>query len=99
MDLPTEVIEKLGTMTDKAISDTFDVPIQVVHTTRADLGIPAYRKHSVTYLKKLSRDDFDKLRGLLGKQRDTKLATDFNVSREYIRQLRVKFSVPRYKKS
>jgi hypothetical protein len=55
-------------------------------------------KHSITTLKKLTIEILDNINKELGTQRDSVLARKYNISREYIRQLRNKQNIPKYSK-
>jgi hypothetical protein len=98
MRLPEKAKDILGTMTDKSVGEIYGMPTQKIHSIRTSLNIPPFRKHSTTHLKKLSKKEFEALRELLGTEKDIELAKLYGVSREYIRQLRKKYNIIRYKK-
>jgi len=88
---------RLGTASDSTIAKEFNIPKHKVFRNRVEYSIPPYRKHLLTRKKiKLERAEFDELINKIGKAPDTHIATEFKISREYVRQLRLRHNVKKY---
>lgn len=96
LEFPKEYLEKLGKVPDRVIAEALNVTTQTVYGYRKAANIAPYGKHDKTHHTKLSDSDFKALIAALGTQRDAILAKTFGVSREYVRQLRVKHNIKKY---
>jgi hypothetical protein len=95
-EFPKDQYEKLGKVPDRVIAEVIGVTTQTVYGYRTAAGIPPYGKHDKSHHTKLSDADFKALVAALGTQRDSILARTFAVSREYVRQLRLKYKIKRF---
>ena len=91
-----EYLKRLGTVPDRVLAAEAGVSLQAIFTARQNRKIEPHYKHNDTPLKKLSRDNYQMLIGELGKSRDTALARKYDISREYVRQLRVRNNVAKF---
>lgn len=96
MSMLKEDIKRLGKAPDRVIAEEIGSTVQAVFTERKSRHIPAFGKHSIVHYKKLTEEDYEELISLLGLRRDSILARTYGVSREYVRQLRLKFNKPKF---
>lgn len=89
-------ISMLGNVPDRIVAEKLGVSIQTVQAERVSLGIKPKRQHEKKHLKKLSEKEFSELISNLGVKRDSELSRTFNISREYVRQLRLKNNKLKY---
>ena len=87
---------KLGVVHDRVIAEQFGVSTQTIYGIRTAKNIKPCGKHHQTHHTKMEPAAFDSLVKELGTMRDSHLAKKYNVSREYIRQLRTKQGIAKY---
>lgn len=96
LSLTDEQIIKLGKVPDRVIAEELGVSIQVVYAERTSRHILPCGKHSEIAYKKLSMSSHQTLITELGRERDSILARKYGISREYVRQLRNRYNIPKY---
>jgi hypothetical protein len=94
--LKEQFMNRLGTVPDRVIAEEAGVSLQTVFTARNKSSIKPFHKHVDIPLKKLTEKNFASLCSELGKSRDSVLGRKYEVSREYVRQLRVRFNIPKF---
>lgn len=87
----------LGKVQDKFIAEKYGLSVAKVCLIRHKLGVPASHIHPPQISSR--KFDWDKIVCRLGIIPDVKLAKEAGVSRERIRQLRIKYGIPKYNKS
>ena len=96
MNLSATQYDKLGKVPDSVLADEVGVSVQTIFAERSSHKISACRKHTVIYYKKLTEEQHSSLVKELGTKRDSILSRIYGVSREYVRQLRIKHSIPKF---
>lgn len=94
--LPPEWRDKLGTVPDRLVAEALGVSIQTIYGVRTNLKIKPCGKHERTHHTKMEPDMYDLLIKELGTVKDNHLAKKYGISREYIRQLRIKNSIEKF---
>lgn len=96
--LSTIHVKLLGTVPDRVVAEKANVSIQVIFTERRKRDIKAFSPHIMTKRKKLTEENFMSLISKLGKVKDIVLASDYGISREYVRQLRNHRNITKFQK-
>ena len=88
-----ELVTKLGTMADSRLAMMYNVPVYHIRKLRQSHNIEKFRGHRVSYVGSTMPSIKD-ITPRLGEESDAKLASEFGVSRERIRQIRKELSIP-----
>lgn len=88
--LTEDILHELGKVPDAVIANNLNVTIQTIYKIRLKLNIPACRKHDKKHYKKIPENVMIEIVSKLPTNKDADLARMYEVSREYIRQIRLK---------
>ena len=90
-------INILGTIADRVIAEKYNIAGgYFLARLRYKLGIKAYRKHSTAHCHN-QKVDVEAIIPKLGKFKDIRLAEEYGISRERVRQLRLEYGIPKFK--